>query len=86
MTLTTTSAMGGIVKRKEDPALVRGQGRFVDDIHLAGELSVAFVRSPFAHARINSIDTSAALAIDGVEAVGHLRRARAGAPTAPNCA
>jgi carbon-monoxide dehydrogenase large subunit len=61
--------MGGIVKRKEDPALVRGQGRFVDDIHLAGELSVAFVRSPFAHARINSIDTSAALAIDGVEAV-----------------
>ncbi len=69
MTLTTTSAMGGIVKRKEDPALIRGQGRYVDDIHLSGELAVAFVRSPFAHANIESIDTSAALAMDGVEAV-----------------
>ena len=69
MTLTTTSAMGGIVKRTEDPALVRGQGRYVDDIKMAGEVSVSFVRSPFAHARINLIDASAALAMDGVLAV-----------------
>ena len=69
MTLTTTSAMGGIVKRKEDPALIQGKGRYVDDIRKAGELAMSFVRSPFAHARINSIDTSAAAAMEGVSAV-----------------
>ena len=66
---TTTSAMGGIVRRKEDPALIAGKGRYVDDIKLIGETAAAFVRSPFAHARINSIDTSAALEMDGVLAV-----------------
>lgn len=66
---TTTSAMGGIVRRKEDPALIVGKGRYVDDIKLNGEASAVFVRSPFAHARINSIDTSAAAAMDGVIAV-----------------
>jgi len=66
---TTTSAMGGIVRRKEDPALIVGKGRYVDDIKLNGEAAAAFARSPFAHARINSIDTSAALAMEGVLAV-----------------
>jgi carbon-monoxide dehydrogenase large subunit len=66
---TTTSALGGVVRRKEDPALIRGRGKYVDDIKRAGELSVIFVRSLFAHARINSVDTSAAEAMPGVHAV-----------------
>ncbi len=66
---STTSALGGVVRRKEDPALIRGRGKYVDDIKRAGELSVVFVRSPFAHARINSVDAAAATAMPGVRAV-----------------
>jgi len=66
---TSLSAMGGIVRRKEDPALIAGQGKYVDDIRLNGEAVMAFARSPFAHARINSIDTSVAEAMPGVVAV-----------------
>ncbi len=66
---TSTSAMGGIVRRKEDPALIRGTGRYVDDIKLSGELKAAFVRSPFARADITSIDTAEASAMEGVVAV-----------------
>jgi CO/xanthine dehydrogenase Mo-binding subunit len=57
------------VKRVEDPRLLVGQGRYVDDISLPGMVHAAFVRSPHPHARIVSIDTSAALALDGVVAV-----------------
>ena len=60
---------GASVKRKEDPALLRGEGRYVDDIHLPGMLHAAFVRSPYAHARISGIDKTAALAVAGVHAV-----------------
>jgi carbon-monoxide dehydrogenase large subunit len=60
---------GASVKRKEDPALLRGEGRYVDDIHLPGMLHAAFVRSPYAHAKIGSIDKTAALALPGVHAV-----------------
>ncbi len=67
--MSTTSVMGGIVRRKEDPALIQGKGVYVDDKKFHGELSVAFVRSPFAAATIESIDTSAAEALDGVWAV-----------------
>jgi carbon-monoxide dehydrogenase large subunit len=56
------------VKRREDPPLLRGQARFLDDVRLPGVLTVAFVRSPHAHARIVSIDLTAALAMPGVEA------------------
>ena len=66
---TSTSTMGGIVRRKEDPALIRGTGRYVDDIKLGNELAAAFVRSPFAKADITSIDTAEALGIKGVKAV-----------------
>ena len=66
---TTTSVLGGVVKRREDPALIRGRGLYVDDVRLPGMVHAAFVRSPFAHARITSIDASAALAMDGVHAV-----------------
>ncbi|MGQ0847602.1 MAG: xanthine dehydrogenase family protein molybdopterin-binding subunit [Actinomycetota bacterium] len=66
---TTTSVLGGIVRRREDPALVKGRGRFVDDIKLANAAQVAFVRSPYAHARITGIDADAARKMPGVVAV-----------------
>jgi carbon-monoxide dehydrogenase large subunit len=53
----------------EDPRLIQGQGQYVDDFKLPGTLEVAFVRSPHAHARITSIDLSAARAVPGVVAV-----------------
>src|ERR1043165_5740558 len=52
--------VGQRVKRTEDPRLIRGLAHYVDDISLPGTLHVAFVRSIYAHAKINSIDTSAA--------------------------
>ncbi|GIE75297.1 carbon-monoxide dehydrogenase large subunit [Actinoplanes philippinensis] len=55
--------------RKEDARLLRGRGRFVDDVQLPGMLHLAILRSPFAHATIVSIDTSAAEASPGVRAV-----------------
>jgi carbon-monoxide dehydrogenase large subunit len=61
--------VGRAMRRKEDPPLIAGKGNFVDDITLPGMLWAAFVRSPEAHATISSIDTSAALARDGVKAV-----------------
>jgi len=67
--MATTSALGGSVRRREDPALIQGLGQFVDDVSPVGTTHVAFARSPFAHAKINSIDTSAARAADGVVAV-----------------
>ena len=74
MTDTATNPFtGGIVGerrvRKEDPALLTGEAKFIDDLHLPGALWVACVRSPHAHARISAIDTSGALATDGVVAV-----------------
>ncbi len=59
----------GRLKRKEDPRFIRGQGNFVDDLVLPGMLHGAVLRSPLAHARIVSIDTSAALAHPKVHAV-----------------
>jgi len=69
-----TSAAGnpigfGRMIRKEDVRFVRGEGNYVDDVNLPGMLHGAMLRSPFAHAKINSIDTSAALALPGVVAV-----------------
>ena len=61
--------IGARVKRLEDEPLLRGRGRFVDDIALPGVWQAAFVRSPHPHALIKSIDRSAALAIPGVHAV-----------------
>ena len=55
--------------RKEDARFIRGQGSYVDDIKLPGMLFGAMVRSPYAHARIKSIDKSQALAVPGVVAV-----------------
>ena len=59
----------GRIQRKEDPRFVRGKGHYVDDIVLPGMLHGAILRSPVAHARLVSIDTSRALAHPGVVAV-----------------
>ena len=59
----------GRLLRKEDPRLIRGMGHFVDDVQLPGMLHLAILRSPFAHARITSIDKSAAEAHPKVVAV-----------------
>ncbi|MFQ5593987.1 MAG: xanthine dehydrogenase family protein molybdopterin-binding subunit [Anaerolineae bacterium] len=61
--------IGVRVKRREDPALITGQAKFVADIRLDGVLHMAVVRSPFAHARIRSIDAGSALKTAGVVAV-----------------
>ena len=61
--------MGQRVKRREDPRLIQGRGTYVDDIALVGMQHLAFKRSDVAHGRIRSIDTSAAEAMEGVEAV-----------------
>src|SRR3954454_14018606 len=59
----------GRLKRKGDARFIRGKGNYPDDITLAGMVDRAILRSPFAHARILSIDTSRALALPGVAAV-----------------
>ena len=59
----------GRMHRKEDVRFLRGEGNYVDDVNLPGMLHSAILRSPYAHARIVSIDTSAALALPGVHAV-----------------
>ena len=59
----------GRMQRKEDPRFVRGKGHYVDDIVLPGMLHGAILRAPVAHARLVSIDTTAALAHPGVHAV-----------------
>ncbi len=63
------SLIGARVLRLEDEALLRGQGRYVDDIRMPGLLHAAFVRSPHGHAVVRGIDAAAALAMPGVHAV-----------------
>jgi aerobic carbon-monoxide dehydrogenase large subunit len=61
--------LGESIKRKEDGRFLRGKGNYLDDITLPGMLHMVIVRSPYAHARIRSVDTSAAAAVPGVVAV-----------------
>ena len=61
--------IGQSVTRFEDPRLLRGEGRFIEDVNLPGQAYMYLLRSPHAHARIRSIDTAAALAAPGVIAV-----------------
>jgi aerobic carbon-monoxide dehydrogenase large subunit len=60
---------GASIKRSEDPRILTGAGRYVDDIKLPGMLHAAFLRSPLAHGRVLSVDASAARALPGVVAV-----------------
>lgn len=68
---------GTSVKRVNDPKFITGYGKFVDDIQLPNMLHIALVRSPFAHAEIGEIGTSAALAVPGVHSVVTGREATA---------
>src|ERR1051325_1258240 len=61
--------VGARVKRREDPRLIQGKGTYVDDVKIVGMQHLAFKRSDVAHGRIVSIDTKAAEAMEGVEAV-----------------
>ncbi len=72
MTATDTppiATIGTPLLRKEDPKLLTGENKFVDDIHASGELWMGMVRSTSAHAKINSIDATAAEAMPGVHSV-----------------
>ncbi|MDM0115505.1 xanthine dehydrogenase family protein molybdopterin-binding subunit [Variovorax sp. J22R133] len=60
---------GQSVRRLEDEALLAGKGRYTDDVRVEGTLHVAFVRSPYPHARIVSVDTSTAASMPGVAKV-----------------
>ena len=66
---TLPKLVGSRVKRREDPRLIQGHGTYVDDVKIHGLQHIAFKRSDIAHGRITSIDTSAAEAMEGVEAV-----------------
>ena len=61
-----TRMFGAPIRRREDPRLLSGRGRYVDDIDLPGMLHAAVLRSPHAHARIKSIDLADVLGVDGV--------------------
>jgi carbon-monoxide dehydrogenase large subunit len=69
MSATAEPYVGRAMRRKEDPRMITGRGRYIDDIAVPGMLYAAIVRSPEAHARISSIDTSAAEQRDDVIAV-----------------
>jgi carbon-monoxide dehydrogenase large subunit len=61
--------VGERIKRREDPRLITGTGTYVDDVRLPGMLTAVILRSPYAHARINSIDLSKARSLAGVSCV-----------------
>lgn len=72
MTMTenhTKTIIGTRMLRREDPALLTGEGKYTNDLNIPGALHLAVLRSPYAHAKIVSIDTSAAKALPGVVAV-----------------
>ena len=61
--------VGQPLRRKEDPKLLTGEGKYTDDLVVPGALWMSVVRSPYAHATIKSIDVTQALAMPGVVAV-----------------
>lgn len=77
------SYIGKSVKRLEDKRFITGKGKYTDDIKIPGMTHAQIVRSPYAHAKINSIDTSAAKEMEGVVAVftGHDIKGVTGVPT-----
>ncbi len=65
----STSTFGSSIRRREDPRLITGNATYTDDILLPGMLHAAMLRSPYAHARIRSINTTGAANANGVVAV-----------------
>jgi carbon-monoxide dehydrogenase large subunit len=64
----STGVLGTRLLRKEDPALLTGEAKYTSDLNIPGALHLAVLRSPYAHARITSVDVSAAAAMPGVVA------------------
>ena len=62
-------AIGQPVSRKEDPMLLRGEGRYTDDLNLPGQLHAVIVRSRHAHGILGTVDTEAARVMPGVHAI-----------------
>ena len=81
--LSPSRWVGAAVKRLEDPRLLRGAGRYLDDLRVPGILHAAFVRSPHAHARVAAVEAGPALAVPGVVAVLCGKDLGAVAPLAP---
>ena len=69
MATDVQEVLGESIKRVEDPRFITGKGRYLDDIKLTGMTHLAILRSPYAHANIRSVDTSAAKGMPGVIAV-----------------
>src|SRR3979411_2534345 len=67
--MAISQMIGAKIHRREDPHLITGGGRYVEDLVRTGALTMAIVRSPYPHARITRIDTTAARAMPGVVAV-----------------
>ena len=67
--MVRSQMMGARIRRKEDPRLITGSSMYVGDLQLSGMLHASFLRSPHAHARIRSIDTSAAEGMPGVHGI-----------------
>ncbi len=67
--MPVSKSVGARIKRREDPRLIQGLAHYVDDIQLPNLLHVAILRSPYAHARINGINTDAAQNLSGVKSV-----------------
>ena len=67
-TTKAPGVLGQRLLRREDPALLTGEAKFTNDIQVTGALHLAVLRSPYAHARITSVDVSGALAVPGVRA------------------
>ena len=67
--MAVSQMIGAKIHRREDPRLITGGGRYVEDLQRAGVLHMALVRSPHPHARITGINTAQAQAIPGVVAV-----------------
>jgi carbon-monoxide dehydrogenase large subunit len=65
----STKSIGASLKRKEDPRLIRGEARYLDDVQLPGLLYAAILRSPYAHAKIKNINREKAAKHPGVVAV-----------------
>jgi carbon-monoxide dehydrogenase large subunit len=69
VTRAGSQVLGMPIKRVEDPRLITGAAKYLDDLTLTGMTHATVLRSPYAHAKINHIDTSAAEALPGVIAV-----------------
>ncbi|MDP6691698.1 MAG: xanthine dehydrogenase family protein molybdopterin-binding subunit [Alphaproteobacteria bacterium] len=80
--MMSETGIGAAVRRREDPRFLKGEGAFTDDLKLPGQCHAAFVRSPFAHARIRGIDAADARQAPGVLAVWTAAELRQRVPNA----